>query len=215
MSPRLTALLALTLSVTCAAADTGMTALNEAELSSVSGQEGVMISLNFRNNLNADNSPKGCTVVDNTPNPCRLGFEFANRAGTWLMLKEFYGTFQIKEIRMDAGTLPAATSYANPDRFKDGAGVCIIAGCNPSGKPTVIFSYPGADARGTYDDFLSFLNIGRVWLENDTDVEPAGTRGFQRDTTPNSMLGVRMSDSSALNAPAKMRFRGTGYVYGF
>jgi len=41
------------------------------------------------------------------------------------------------------------------------------------------------------------------------------TPGYNRDTSLNSVLGVRMSDSSALNASARMRFLGTGYVYGF
>lgn len=198
------------------ATEAGMTVLSESELATVSGQEGVLLNLNFRNNVDASNTPIGCTPVVNTPNPCRLGLEFAARAGKWLMLKEYYGTFQIKNLRMDGTVLPASsTAYANSSRFQDRSGACLITLCDPRGLHAIKFSFPGTDAAATYDDFLSFLNIGRVWLEFDTAVEPAGIRGFDRDTTLNSALGVRMSDSTSLNAPAKMRFRGTGYVYGF
>ncbi len=213
-------LLATFLLGTCIAhADTGLTALDDGEMSGINGQQGVLINLNFRNNVDASNAPMGCTAVVGTPNPCRLGLEFAARAGKWVMLKEYYGTLQIKNLRMDAGFLPTtATAYANTSRFQDGSGTCLLAGatgCSPAGLPAVLMSYPDADAPAVYDDLLSFLNIGRVWIESDTAVEPAGTRGFDRDTTLNSMMGVRMSDSSALNASARMRFRGTAYVYGF
>lgn len=194
----------------------GMTPLSESELATVSGQEGVLLNLNFRNNVDASNTPIGCSPVINTPNPCRLGLEFAARATKWLMLKEYFGTFQIKNLRMDAGFMPAAnTAYWDKTRF-DAAGnnACtspLVVACNPANKNAIKFSFPGVDAATTYDDFLSFLNIGRVWLEFDN----AGTPGYMRDTTPNSALGVRMSDSTGLNAQAKMRFRGTGYIYGF
>jgi len=215
-SPLLMALVTSALFTSAHATEAGMTALSESELATVSGQEGVLLNLNFRNNVDASNTPIGCTPVVNTPNPCRLGLEFAARAGKWLMLKEYYGTFQIKDLRMDGTFLPTtSTAYTNSSRFQDRTGACLIALCDPRGLHSIKFSFPGTDAPATYDDFLSFLNIGRTWLEFDTAVEPAGTRGFDRDTTLNSALGVRMSDSTSLNAPAKMRFRGTGYVYGF
>lgn len=208
--------LLMALAPSAQATEPGMTSLSESELSAVSGQEGVLLNLNFRNNVDASNTPIGCTPLVGTPNPCRLGLEFAARTGKWLMLKEYYGTFQIKDLRMDAGFLPAAnTAYWNQARF-DGTGnvLCttpLIPACNPKDRPVVKFAFPGTDAPSTYDDFLSFLNIGRTWLEFDSGATP----GFMRDTTLNSALGVRMSDSTSLNAPARMRFRGTGYVYGF
>lgn len=212
-------LVPLLLAACLARAETGLTTLDDHELSGINGQQGVLINLNFRNNVDGSNTPIGCTPVVGSPNPCRLGLEFAARAGKWVMLKEYYGTLQIRNLRMDAGLLPATpTAYANTTRFQDGSGNCLLVGapgCSPVNLPAVLMSYPDADAPAVYDDLLSFLNIGRVWIESDTAVEPAGTRGFDRDTTLNSMMGVRMSDSSALNAAARMRFRGTAYVYGF
>lgn len=205
-----------------------LTPLSEAELADVSGQQGVLINLFLRNNVNASNAPMGCSApasVPATPNPCRLGLEFAGAASTgkWLMLKEFYGTFQVKDLRMDATFLPASnTTYWNVDRF-DSQGADLVAGCgatpllpacNPKGLAAIKFSYPGVDAPGTYDDFLSYLNIGRVWLEADAAGPPV-VPGYQRDTSLNSFIGVRMSDSRMVNEPAHTRFVGDGYVYGF
>jgi hypothetical protein len=198
-----------------ARADTaGLTALNETELAAVSGQQGVLINISLRNNVDASNAPIACTVLVGTPNPCRFGLQFGtNAASPWLMLKEYYGTFQVKDLRLDVGFLPlTSTAYADASRFKSVAGTCLLstADCLPHGTattsfPVIKFTYPDAEGAGIYNDFLSFLNIGRVWLENN----------YTLDSTLNSTLGVRMSDSSALNAAAKMRFVGTGYVYGF
>lgn len=192
-----------------------MIPLSEDELADVSGWQGVLLEINLRNNVSASNTPIGCTAVVGTPNPCRLGIEFTANSDTWLMLKEFYGTFELKELRMDAATLPATnTAYYDPARFRDSAGTNLIPGANPASDPAVMLSYPGADAQGTYNDFLSFMNIGRTWLEFGT-TSPSITPGYNRDTSLNSVLGVRMSDSSALNASSRMRFLGTGHVYGF
>lgn len=214
-------LLTATLTANAVMADSGMAALSETELATVSGQQGVLVNLLLRNNVDAGNAPIGCTAVVNSPNPCRFGLEFADRADTWLMFKEFYGTFQIKDLRMDATTLPASnTIYWDVNRFdsNDGVAGCgatpLLPACNPKSLTTMKFTYPGADAPGTYDDFLSFLNIGRVWLEFKS-TPTAGVDGYLKDTSLNSVLGVRMSDTSALNASAKIRFRGTGYVYGY
>lgn len=196
-----------------------MSGLSEEDLAAVSGQQGMLLNLNLRNNVNASLAPIGCNAVVGTPNPCRMGLEFAARAGTWLMMKEFYGTLQLKDLRIDIGFMPAAaTTYANPARFDAGGNAActspLLPSCSPVGRPALTLSYPGADSPGTYDDMLTFLNIGRVWLEFDTTGTPV-TPGYARDTSLNSAFGIRMSDSRALNEPAHMRFLGKAYVYGF
>lgn len=193
-----------------------MSSLSEADLATVAGQQGVLLNLDLRNNVDASLTPMGCSAVVGTPNPCRMGLEFAARTGTWLMLKEFYGTLQLKDLRIDIGFMPAtATAYANPARFDaNGNAACtnpLLPSCSPAGRAALTLTYPGADSAGTYDDMLSLLNIGRVWLEFDT----GGTPGYARDTSLNSAFGVRMSDSRALNEPAHIRFLGKAYVYGF
>lgn len=195
--------------------DRGMSPLSESEMQDVSGQQGVLFDITLRNNVNASNAPIGCTVAIGVPNPCRVGLEFAARAGVTLMLKEFYGTLEINDLRLDAGFMPSGnTLYYNPARFRDANGTDLIPGANPASDAAILFTYPGIDAAGTYNDLLSFMNIGRTWLEFDSTVAPV-TPGYNRDTSLDSVLGVRLADSSGLNAAARMRFLGTGYVYGF
>lgn len=212
--PRVLGLLLLLLLGRSAQAE--LSRLSDTDLADVAGQQGMLLNLNLRNNVDAGLAPMGCTAVVGTPNPCRMGLEFAARAGTWLMLKEFYGTLQLKDLRIDIGLMPGtATAYANPARFDaTGSAACtspLLPSCSPAGRPALTLTYPGADGPATYDDMLSFLNIGRTWLEFDN----AGTPGYARDTSLNSAFGIRMSDSRALNAPAHIRFLGKAYVYGF
>lgn len=201
----------------------GLEPLSDSEMSSAGAQQGVLLNLTLLNNMTRNGS--GALVRDSQcteavrPNPCRMGLEIAQR-DTWFMAKEFYGSLQIKDLRMDAGFLPAtATGYQNYNRFRDAAGNCLLSGnpsgCNPVGLPAIRTSYPSS-ADGTpsvYDDVLSFMNIGRTWLEL-TTTSPV-VEGYMRDTTTNSAFGVRLSDSRALNEPAHMRFRGTAHVFGF
>lgn len=146
-----------------------MPALSDDDLSAVTGAQGIVLELKLRNNVNTAFAPIGCTASVGTPNPCRLGLEFAARNGIWLMFKEFYGTLHLKDIRMDAATLPATnTAYYNANRFRDTANNCLFGGtCNPDSDPAIKATYPAADVQGTYDDLLSFMNIGRTWLEFD------------------------------------------------
>lgn len=210
------ALLLVLLALMSRHARADLSGLSETELADVVGQQGVLLNLSLRNNVDAALAPIGCTATVGAPNPCRLGLEFAARAGTWLMLKEFYGTLQLRNLRLDIELMPTAgTGFGDPSRFDaNGNAGCtspLLPGCSPAGRPALKLSYPDADSPGSYDDMLSFLNIGRVWLEFDS----AGTPGYQLDTSLNSAFGVRMSDSRALNAPAQFRFLGKGYVYGF
>jgi hypothetical protein len=205
----------LLLAASCAQAG-GLVELSDNELGSVEAQQGVLLNLKLRNNVDANNTPIGCTAVVGTPNPCRMGLEFAARTGTWLMLKEYFGTFQLKDLRLDIVFLPTtASGYQDASRFDaNGNAGCtapLLPACSPNGRPALQLTFPGTDGPAVYDDFLSFLNIGRVWLEFDNGATP----GMQRDTSANSMFGVRMSDSRALNEPAHMRFIGKGLVYGF
>lgn len=214
-----------------AAQDTrsNMVALDETEMSGVSGAQGVVLELKLSNNINKETyAPLDCVASVGTPNVCRMGLEFAARTGIWLMLKEYFGLLHIKDMRLDAGFAPATnTAYYNPARFKDVLGNDLLPGANPINQPAVMLTYPGTDAQTTYDDLLTYLNIGRTWLEYDQGATP----GYNRDTTTNSVFSIRLADSVgnglipdpenppdvmlSNHAPAKMRFWGTSYVFGF
>lgn len=200
-----------------------MESLDDSALGEVSGTQGVVLEFKLRNNVNAAFTPIGCTAVVGTPNPCRMGLEFAARGGIWLMLKEYYGTLHLKDVRLDTTFMPSLnTGYYNATRFRDAAGTDLIPGANPNNDPAILLTYPAADAQGTYDDMLTFLNVGRAWLEFDCSPSGAGatfcnpaTSGYKRDTTLDSALSMRFADSNALNSPARMRFWGSAYVFGF
>lgn len=206
-----------------------MPALSEDEMSGVAGAQGVVLEMRLLNNTDPVTlAPLDCTASVGTPNPCRMGLEFAARSGIWLMLKEYFGSLHLKDIRLDAGFVPATnTAYYDANRFKDVLGNNLLPGANPINQPAVQLRYPATDAQGTYDDLLAYLNIGRTWLEYDSGATP----GYLRDTSLDSAFSIRLAEplgdawvpdpdnppdvKLSNNAPARMRFWGTAYVFGF
>lgn len=190
----------------------GLQPLNDDALADVVAQEGVQLTLRLRNNVDTANNPINCTGI---LNPCRMGIEFSGREGIWLMLKDYYGFLEINDIRLESAELPSTfTGYEDPDRFLSLSGTCLLTGCDPRGLRAVRVSYPFNKGAGQYNDFNIFLNIGRVALEFDNASNPLEP-GYMRDAASGSVLGFRMSDSTALNAPSRSRFDGTAYVFGF
>lgn len=190
-----------------------MEPLTDTDMASVTGRQGVIFDVALANNVDEQNNPMGCSGA---LNGCRIGFELAGRAGTWLMLKEFYGTLDIRGLRVDVGYLPGiGTAFADADRFRDPLGNCLVPGCDPTGEPALLLTYPanvGAPV-GQYDDLHTLVNIGRVALEFDDTTN--GIPGYDQDQAAGSFLGFRMSDSGGPNTQARARFLGTGYLYGF
>lgn len=190
----------------------GLHPMEDDELQAISGGDAIQLTVRLRNNVDASNSPIGCTP--GTLNPCRLGLEFSAREGKWLMLKEFYGTIAIEDARLQGGFLSSGdSSYRDTDRFlaADGA-TCLLASCDPNGQAAIMLTYPNAKAAGEYSDMTTFLNIGRMALEFDVD---AATPGYMIDNNQGSALAVRMSDSESVNGAAQMRFDGSAMIYGF
>lgn len=187
-----------------------MQAMDESEMEGVVAQQGIMFDIRSRNNVDAANNPIGCAGI---LNPCRVGLEFTARAGKWLMLKDYYGTLEIDSLRLDAAFLSASSSvYFDSSRFLAADGLtCLVSGCNPSGAPGIMFTYPVNKAAGVYNDLTTFLNIGRVAIEFDSGLTP----GYMRDVNTDSVLAFRASDASAANASMQMRFDGRAIVYGF
>jgi len=186
--------------------------LDDAELESVTARDGIMFDIRSRNNVDASNNPIGCAGL---LNPCRMGMEFTDRPGKWLMIKDFYGTLNLNSLRLDAAFMPSVnTVYYDPSRFLASDGVtCLVPGCNPNGAPGIQLSYPSlpSKAAGVYDDMVTFLNIGRLAIEFDSGPTP----GYMQDNNTGSVFAFRASDSSATNADMRIRFDGRAVVYGF
>lgn len=189
-----------------------MVPLDDAEMGTVVAQDGIMFDIRSRNNVDASNNPIGCSGL---LNPCRMGLEFTDRPGKWLMIKDFYGTLNLNSIRLDATSMPAAnTPYYDPARFLASDGVtCLVPGCNPNGDLAMMLTYPtvASKAPGVYDDMVTFLNIGRLAIEFDAGATP----GYMLDNNPGSVFAYRASDSSATNADMRIRFDGRAMIYGF
>ena len=186
-----------------------MEPLTESDLGEVIGGEGVIFDISLLNNVDEDRNPINC---DGLLNPCRFGLEFAEREGIWLMLKELYGSLVISDMRVDVGFLPETpTGFGDLSRFLGRDGDCLVENCDPRGGAALLITYPENKGVGEYEDMKTFFNIGRAALEYDQ----GGIPGYQQDAATGSFLGYRISDSSGPNAEAGVRFRGTGYVYGF
>ncbi len=187
-----------------------MVPLNDSELQSVIGGDAIQLTLRLRNNVGEDNAPD--TACGGTPDPCRLGLEFVAREGNWLVLKEFYGSLAIEDVRLEGAYLSnSGSSYRDLSRFEDADGNCLLSPCNPDGLPAIQLDYPFAKGPGEYQDMHTFLNIGRMAVE----VDDGATPGFMLDNNPGSAMAFRMSDSASANGDMQMRFDGRAFLYGF
>lgn len=201
------ALLILTMNVFAS----GLEPMADNELGAISGGDAIQLTVRLRNNVDASNTPIGC--VPGTLNPCRLGLEFTDREGKWLMLKEFYGTIAIEDMRLQGATLSAGNSaYRDTSRFEASDGTCLLSACDPNGLAAIMLTYPNAKGAGEYSDMSTFLNIGRMALEFDVD---ASTPGYMVDNNAGSALAFRISDSGSTNGAMQMRFDGSAKIYGF
>lgn len=211
--------------------------LPDTALAQVQGGEKIIFNVSLRNNVDANLNPT-CQTVGGL-DTCRLALELAGQAGRWLVLNGDYGTLHVNDIQLDAVFLPSANStYMDLSRFLTQSGDCLISGrtatnCNPAGKIALVANYPShgsPDASGyptdssapVYDDFSMFFHISQMAVVSDTNVSACaggyGTVsacGFNQPAGSASFLGYHLSDASAKNAEAQMRFVGRAYVFGF
>lgn len=193
------------------------------ELSDVSAQQGVALDLEFRMNSDANSAPLaslGSCAGTSAANKCKIAIHLNNRdsgavgdKGEWLVLKDIYGSLLIKNLYIDAASLPAAGSpYANDSRFLNQAGdVCLpdggaAAGCAARirGKPALSMSFPGLATTFESDIQLHF-NIGRAAIEY-------GATGYNNDLR-GSFMGLLVSDTTQTRA--KIDIDGKIQLYGF
>ncbi|MEE4250351.1 MAG: hypothetical protein V2I38_07160 [Alcanivoracaceae bacterium] len=188
----------------------GMMALDDSDMATVTGREGIALDLELRINADSNGAPLasmgGCS---GTGNGCILALQFANRlagGGEWLVLKGYYGVMRLNDIRLDGSRLPAVASpFANPDRFKDQNGNCLVASCDPSGSLAAIFTYP--DNPGFTADVELALNIGRTSVQ-------FGAEGYLPSADNGaSFLGLRIGDTQT--GVGRIDINGGLQLYGF
>ncbi|MCB1837139.1 MAG: hypothetical protein KDH99_05910 [Alcanivoracaceae bacterium] len=201
---------------------TGLQPMDEEALGNVTGQEGIALDLELRQNTDADGNPLAslgnCSGVGN---PCILAVQFNNRTdlgGEWLVAKDFYGLMRFNDLWLDGADTPnGASPYSNPGIFRNGAGDCLLtgsnqAGCIPNYVPALMMHFPGTYA--TFEEDIEiFLNIGRMSVQY-------GANGFLPSSDDGeSFLSLRISDlrtsSGVPNPPAVIDIDGGIKLIGF
>ena len=170
---------------------------SDAELSGVSGQEGIAIELELR--LNADTNGNRLAFCGTAPTQCRLGLNFANRndgGGEWLVLKDVYGVMKIPTLDLTGTRTPAAsTIYRDLTRFRDENGVQLFA--DPNNIPALQLQYR--------QPMQLLWNIGGISAEY-------GATGYE-NASAQSFMGVRIGNQSG--QMADINIQGKALLFGF
>lgn len=197
-------------------------ALDEADLRSVSGQQGVMTDLELRFNAKADGSPVDGLNNCRSTNLCSIALQFANRSGWYTVYKDVYGSFILRDLKLNAAYTSATPSvYADDSRFlsSDGTkclldGTTVTTGCSAKalGQPAMQMAYTDPCPSGTincrYETFTPkvdfHLQIGRTAVE---DTPTSNARG--------SFMGLLLSDSRPGQLRAQIAIGGRAFLSGF
>lgn len=188
----------------------GLMPLSDQDLSAVGGGEGIALNVAFTINAFLDQDTDTITPI---PCPagvpdCRLALEFNDMDGAWLVLKDYYGAFSLNRVWLDASRTPSVASG-----FCDSACQARFpGGFDTNDRPVVQLSYDHSDiglGAAYFGDGNLFLEVGRITAE-------FGSNGYLTDNVSGSVLGLRVSDSSAPGtASAQIRFDGRMQLYGF
>ena len=204
-----------------------MEPLDNDHMAEVSARDGISLELVFRANMEPDGSGghqpiaaapfNSCEGADNA---CRLGLEFAECEGQWLMLKDYFAEIRINDLLLDAAVTETGGTgsgfQGDMSQFQAPDSSCLLtgagSGCEPGdadGLPALQMSFPASAPLTDYDDLLVLQNIGRVAAEYDG----GGVAGYDRDAASGSVLGFRTGD--AFGGAARARIEGRALVYGF
>lgn len=150
-------------------------ALTEEEMGSVTGQEGILISLDYYYNSEKTDDPAtngqalpGFCATPGTAGSlanmnCRLAIQIANHEDHWVVVKNGHASISVKRLSLDAAFLgdasSAASSEVNLAKFQDSSGTCLIGAGNcgsDAAAMTIIQEMPALRAHypetgGTYD----------------------------------------------------------------
>lgn len=236
--------LALTsLLVAGAAGAQSLQPLSEDEMGSVTGQEGILISLDYYYNSEKTDvastdgqrlsgfcsAPNGTTSLGDMD--CRLAIQIENRSDNWLVIKNGHASLSVNRLSLDAAFLSDAgsssnTAFYNPGKFLEPAalgGGCLLetGTCNTAtiaSLPALRTHYP--ETGGSYDPVShtsSGFNDVRMGLYYEgMAVEfnnPANVQNGWQANLNGSFLGLNIADNNGHRAG--IAFGGDFYLYGF
>ena len=173
---------------------TGLTPLDDGQLSGITGREGVALDFTYTMNAYYEDGPgyaagdplSSLANCEGLHNPCSLGIAVNNRDGMWIMLKDLYGIQKIRNFWLDGmetANVGTVAGVADERRFMDGAN-CVLPGggsrtpCLPGSPsmPALAMQYGphGDSSDGGFDTFEAdvewHLHIGRVTVQYDDPV---------------------------------------------
>lgn len=167
-----------------------MSPLSVDEMDQIQGQAGVSFEWDLR--INADASGNPLAICTSDPVACRIALEYENRAGEWVVFKQFTGRFYWPRFNLDAFTSPAAnTGVGDASRFTT----------LPYSKPHLQITFP---------EPLQIYNfkMAKISIEY-------GATGYSNDATDTrTFLGMGIANAIA-SQPGTMTFEGIMTVWGF
>ena len=217
--------------------------LSEDELSDVTGQEGILISLEFYYNSEktSNSATTGrrlggfCSTPDGNASlgnqNCRLAIQIANHEDHWVVAKNGHSSISVNRLSFDAAFLgdagsAANTGYFNEQKFRDPSGNCLleINSCTTATiadmpalrthYPETSGSYnPGTETVSGYNDVRFGMYIEGMAVEFNS--APGVQDGWQVGAANDngSFLGLNIADNNGHQAG--IAFGGDFYLYGF
>lgn len=217
--------------------------LTEEEMGSVTGQEGIMISLEYYYNSEKTSStattgralsgfcstPNGSTSLGNQN--CRLAIQIANHQDYWIVVKNGHASISVKRLSLDAAFLGDAGSATDVGFYNDGkfrqpaalGGACLleIGVCNTATiqeMPALRTHY--SETAGAYDPVshtvTGYDDVRFGLYYEGMAVEFNSAVNVQDGWQLNdngSFLGLNIADNNGNQAG--IAFGGDFYLYGF
>lgn len=201
--------------------------LDDVDLSGISAQSGVAIDMALQVNSDSAGNPlSSLAYCSGSANPCKMAFQFYNRAsggGEWVVWKDFFGVLNLNNVWLDAGqTSSSASPYpdigvnnrfmssgASPTCLPDASKTSATCADALRGIPMLSMQFNQGNAAG----LQLFMNLGRVAVEY-------GATGYNSDLR-GPALGVLIGDTRGtdLTTPtayaAQIKIGGKVGLYGF
>ena len=188
--------------------------LSDDAMAAVTARDGIAVDLEFRWNASWSGgavSSIACPTAVQSPfgtPDCRLALQFNDRAGAWLVIKDYFGVLKLNDLLLDARVTPATPSgWCDAD-----CQARAPAGLVTESRPVLALSYGRSGISNDsayYGDAFFYLNASRITAE-------FGAQGYLADAISGSTIGLRMADGpDGINGPAQIRFDGQMQIFGY
>ena len=217
--------------------------LTEGEMEAVTGQKGIMVSIEYYYNslpsdssstaFNEDGASNGCSTPGSVGSladqNCRFAMQLTNRETEWLVFKNGHASLVLNSLNLDAailsdayGTSGSFASYFDATKFQDVDTSCLLPGgctaANLSSTPGMRLHF--SDSAGSYDPVSEtssgYENVRFGMYFEGLAVEPNSAAALQdgwAGTGNGSFLGLNIADNNGHQAG--IAIGGDLYMYGF